>query len=140
MPTQTRVVRLLQNHIYPTYQLYAAMSNKQTIPADGLRLAALQQADHPSGWSAFSRSHHHGVAAAADGGERSIRADPAGAQPIQGGRRRLSAIAAHQPGICDRYCIPTTGGGVEPANHRTGSGIGARKPKPAAAGRAGSDH
>ena len=41
MPTQTRVVRLLQNHIYPTYQLYAAMSNKQTIPADGLRLAAL---------------------------------------------------------------------------------------------------
>ena len=41
MPTQTRIVRLLQNHIYPTYQLYAAMSNKQTIPADGLRLAAL---------------------------------------------------------------------------------------------------
>ena len=41
MPTQTRVVRLLQNHIYPTYQLYAAMSNKQTIPADGLRFAAL---------------------------------------------------------------------------------------------------
>lgn len=41
MPTQTRVVRLMQNTIYPTYQLYAAMSNKQTIPADGLRFAAL---------------------------------------------------------------------------------------------------
>ena len=41
MPTQTRVVRLLQNHIYPTYQLYATMANKQTIPVDGLRLAAL---------------------------------------------------------------------------------------------------
>ena len=41
MPTQTRVVHLLQNHIYPTYQLYATMANKQTIPADGLRLAAL---------------------------------------------------------------------------------------------------
>lgn len=41
MPTQTRVVRLLENHIYPTYQLYATMANKQTIPADGLRLAAL---------------------------------------------------------------------------------------------------
>ena len=39
MPAQTRVVRLLQNHIYPTYQLYATMANKQTIPVDGLRLA-----------------------------------------------------------------------------------------------------
>lgn len=41
MPTQTRVVRLLENCIYPTYQLYATMSNKQTDPADGLRFAAL---------------------------------------------------------------------------------------------------
>ena len=41
MPTQTRVVRLLQNTLYPTYQLHAAMSNKQTAPADGLRFAAL---------------------------------------------------------------------------------------------------
>ena len=41
MPTQTRVVRLLQNTLYPTYQLHATMSNKQTAPADGLRFAAL---------------------------------------------------------------------------------------------------
>ena len=41
MPTQTRIVRLLQNTLYPTYQLYATMSNKQTAPADGLRFAAL---------------------------------------------------------------------------------------------------
>ena len=41
MPTQTRVVRLLQNTLYPTYQLHAILSNKQTAPADGLRFAAL---------------------------------------------------------------------------------------------------
>lgn len=41
MPTQTRVVRLLQNTLYPTYQLHATMSSKQTAPADGLRFAAL---------------------------------------------------------------------------------------------------
>lgn len=45
MPTQTRVVRLLQNHIYPTYQLYATMTNKQTIPTDGLRLEHLTKPD-----------------------------------------------------------------------------------------------
>ena len=31
MPTQTRVVRLLQNTLYPTYQLHVTMSNKQTV-------------------------------------------------------------------------------------------------------------
>ena len=36
-----RVVRLLQNNIYPTFQLYAQMGNKKTDPRDGLRLAAL---------------------------------------------------------------------------------------------------
>lgn len=41
MSTQTRVVRLLQNTLYPTYQLHATMSNKQTTPAEGLRFAAL---------------------------------------------------------------------------------------------------
>ena len=41
MPTQARVVRLLQNTLYPTYQLHAVLSNKQTAPADGLRFAAL---------------------------------------------------------------------------------------------------
>ena len=112
MPTQTRVVRLLQNHIYPTYQLYATMTNPQTIPADGLRLAALTTME----WL------------------RQRMGENAPSELIQ------SAIAAHQPGIRDRHCIPTTGGGVEPANHRTGPGVGARKPKPAAAGRAGSDH
>lgn len=43
-PTQGKpahVVRLLQNTIYPTYQLYAQMANKKTPPEDGLRLAAL---------------------------------------------------------------------------------------------------
>lgn len=37
----TRVVRLLQNTIYPTYQLCAQMTSKKTKPQDGLRLAAL---------------------------------------------------------------------------------------------------
>ena len=41
MSTQTRVVRLLQNTLYPTYQLHATMSNKQNTPAEGLRFAAL---------------------------------------------------------------------------------------------------
>lgn len=36
-----RVVKLLKNHIYPTYQLHAYMANRKTSPADGLRLAAL---------------------------------------------------------------------------------------------------
>ena len=36
-----RVVKLLKNHIYPTYQLHAFMANKKTLPQDGLRLAAL---------------------------------------------------------------------------------------------------
>ena len=41
MSTQSRTVRLLQNTLYPTYQLYAVMGSKQTMPRDGLRLAAL---------------------------------------------------------------------------------------------------
>ena len=41
MSTQSRTVRLLQNVLYPTYQLYAVMGSKQTAPRDGLRLAAL---------------------------------------------------------------------------------------------------
>ena len=41
MSAQSRTVRLLQNTLYPTYQLYAVMGNKQTAPQDGLRLAAL---------------------------------------------------------------------------------------------------
>ncbi len=36
-----RVVRLLRNSSYPTYQLYAQMASKKTAPGDGLRLAAL---------------------------------------------------------------------------------------------------
>lgn len=36
-----RIVRLLQNKAYPTYQLYAQMANKKTKPEDGLRFAAL---------------------------------------------------------------------------------------------------
>lgn len=36
-----RVVKLLKNHIYPTYQLFATMANDKTAPEDGLRLAAL---------------------------------------------------------------------------------------------------
>ena len=36
-----RVVRLLRNTSYPTYQLYAQMASKKTAPQDGLRLAAL---------------------------------------------------------------------------------------------------
>lgn len=36
-----RVVRLLQNTIYPTYQLYAQMDSGKTTPQAGLRLGAL---------------------------------------------------------------------------------------------------
>lgn len=36
-----RSIRLLKNHIYPTYQLHAFMGNKKTDPKDGLRLGAL---------------------------------------------------------------------------------------------------
>ena len=36
-----RVVRLLKNQLYPTYQLHAYMANKKTSPQDGLRLAGL---------------------------------------------------------------------------------------------------
>lgn len=36
-----RVVRLMKNQLYPTYQLHAYMANKKTAPRDGLRLAGL---------------------------------------------------------------------------------------------------
>lgn len=36
-----RFVKLLKNHIYPTYQLHAYMANDKTAPDAGLRLAAL---------------------------------------------------------------------------------------------------
>lgn len=41
MSKTSRVVKLLENHIYPTYQLFATMSNRKTNPQDGLRLGAL---------------------------------------------------------------------------------------------------
>ena len=41
MSSNYRVVKLLKNHLYPTYQLHAFMSNDKTSPQDGLRLAAL---------------------------------------------------------------------------------------------------
>lgn len=41
MSSSYRVVHLLQNQLYPTYQLHAYMANKKTVPQDGLRLAAL---------------------------------------------------------------------------------------------------
>lgn len=41
MSSTYRIVRLLRNHLYPTYQLHAYMASKKTSPQDGLRLAAL---------------------------------------------------------------------------------------------------
>lgn len=41
MSNTYRVVRLLKNQTYPTYQLHAYMANKKTNPQDGLRLAGL---------------------------------------------------------------------------------------------------
>lgn len=41
MSSTYRVVRLLKNRIYPTYQLHAFMASKKTTPQDGLRLAGL---------------------------------------------------------------------------------------------------
>lgn len=40
-----RVVNLIKNQLYPTYQLHAYLSNKKTIPQDGLRLGALLTLD-----------------------------------------------------------------------------------------------
>ena len=45
METRYRVVRLLKNCIYPTYQLRAVMDNKKTDLRDGLRLGALTTLD-----------------------------------------------------------------------------------------------
>ena len=105
MPTQTRVVRLLQNTLYPTYQLHATMSSKQTAPC---------------GRSAVCRPHGDGMAAAADGRGRAGRTHPARAQPIQGGGRRLSAIAAYSSRLRHRHRLATKAGRVELANHRAG--------------------
>ena len=41
MNSTYRVVKLLKNHLYPTYQLHAFLANEKTSPQDGLRLAAL---------------------------------------------------------------------------------------------------
>lgn len=41
MSDSYKVVHLLRNQLYPTYQLHAYMANKKTEPQDGLRLAAL---------------------------------------------------------------------------------------------------
>ena len=41
MSSNYRVVKLLKNHLYPTYQLHAFMTNDKTTTQDGLRLAAL---------------------------------------------------------------------------------------------------
>ena len=41
MSNTYRVVNLLKNHLYPTYQLHAFMCSDRTDPRDGLRLAAL---------------------------------------------------------------------------------------------------
>lgn len=35
------VVRLLRNHLYPTYQLYAVMNSRKLAPLEGLKLGAL---------------------------------------------------------------------------------------------------
>ena len=35
------VVKLLRNHLYPTYQLYAQMASKKLTPEQGLKLGAL---------------------------------------------------------------------------------------------------
>lgn len=39
------VVRLLKNHLYPTYQLYAVMNNKRITPQQGMVLGALTVID-----------------------------------------------------------------------------------------------
>lgn len=41
MENTGRVVKLLKNRLYPTYQLYAVMGNGKTKPRGGLRLGAL---------------------------------------------------------------------------------------------------
>lgn len=41
MGNSYRFVKLLRNHLYPTYQLHAFMANDKTDPKEGLRLAAL---------------------------------------------------------------------------------------------------
>lgn len=41
MDKKLNFIRLLDNHIYPTYQLYAVMNNRKTDVYDGMRIAAL---------------------------------------------------------------------------------------------------
>lgn len=41
MSNPHRVVRLMKNHLYPTYQFHAYMASKKTTPLGGLRLAGL---------------------------------------------------------------------------------------------------
>ena len=62
MSENYRVVKLLKNHIYPTYQLHAFMACGSTDPKDGLRLAALTTMqwltrrlgdDTPEAWTAL---------------------------------------------------------------------------------------
>ena len=45
MKKSYRVVKLLKNRLYPTYQLYGVMNNRKTSPQDGLRLGALTTLD-----------------------------------------------------------------------------------------------
>ncbi len=42
MSSTYRFVKLLKNHLYPTYQLHAFMANDKTDPKDGLQLAAIR--------------------------------------------------------------------------------------------------
>ena len=67
MSTQTRVVRLLQNTLYPTYQLHATMSNKQTTPCRG---------------ASFCGAYRYGVAASAHWIGYPPRAGSAGTRTI----------------------------------------------------------
>ena len=39
MAEKNRVVKLLKNELYPTYQLYAQMASRKTTPAEGMKLA-----------------------------------------------------------------------------------------------------
>ena len=70
-----RFVKLLKNHLYPTYQLHAFMANEKTAPQDGLRLAALTTMDWlknrlgeaaPPEWAAIPAPEEYLSAADAD--------------------------------------------------------------------------
>lgn len=102
-----RVVNLIKNQLYPTYQLHAYLSNKKTTPQDGLRLGALLTLD----WLCRRLG--------ADVPEELAHVpDPSAYRSVQDD----CLVSFHQKQrLCDRHRFFAGGGDLDASNHRTGS-------------------